>query len=429
MQRREHSEGPDKKCGLKGLEATTAPAARARSRALLCLALAALLTAAPGARADERPAEDAVRLAVFNVWELSARKALPAEGDADAPGASPQLRSAAEILQRVRPDVLLLLEVDYADDDRVLRAFRERFLGVSQSGQEPLVYPHSWTGPVNTGVPSGYDLNNDGSTESPDDGWGFGRYPGQYGMALLSRFPIDARGVRSFRGQRWIAMPGHLMPDGRDGRPEWYSPEEAALLRLSSKSLWDVPLEIEGRRLHVLASHPTPPVFDGEEDRNGRRNFDEIRMVADYLSGGEAASWMVDDLGQRGGLTPAASVVVLGDLNADPVRSPAEYGRPAIDQLLSHPRLVDPVPRSVGRIDPPSSSRRPPYPGDRRTLTSGFGRIDYALPSRNLEVVASGVYVPEEGSPERRLVEGEARASDHYLVWIDLALTPQEKPQ
>ena len=29
---------------------------------------------------------------------------------------------------------------------------------------------------------------------------------------------------------------------------------------------------------------PTPPAFDGEEDRNGRRNHDEIRFWVDYVS-------------------------------------------------------------------------------------------------------------------------------------------------
>jgi hypothetical protein len=38
--------------------------------------------------------------------------------------------------------------------------------------------------------------------------------------------------------------------------------------------------------VHFLVSHSTLPVFDGPEDRNGRRNFDEIRFWADYISPG-----------------------------------------------------------------------------------------------------------------------------------------------
>ncbi|MEO1370134.1 MAG: endonuclease/exonuclease/phosphatase family protein, partial [Acidobacteriota bacterium] len=290
-------------------------------------------------------------------------------------------------------------------------------------------YPHVFAGPVNTGVPSGYDLNNNGAVTDPDDAWGFGRYPGQYGMAVLSRWPLDLEALRSFRALRWITMPGHKIPDGRDGRPEWYDAEEASLLRLSSKSFWDVPVVIpsggaEGNalRLHLLASHPTPPVFDGEEDRNGRRNYDEVRLVADYLTGGDAAEWIVDDRGRRGGLAASASAVVLGDLNADPARGDATYGRPAIAQLLEHPRLQDPVQRSEGDLGP--HPERGVYPGDSRTRTASFGRIDYALPTADLEVAASGVFMPAEGHPLADDVRGdrERRASDHFLVWVDLRL-------
>ena len=72
---------------------------------------------------------------------------------------------------------------------------------------------------------------------------------------------------------------------------------------------------------------------------------------------------------------------------------------------------------------PPSpSSYGGAYPGDPRLLTSGFGRIDYVLPSRGLRVVGSGVYLPEESHPARSLVAGDGRASDHFLVWVDIAL-------
>ena len=59
---------------------------------------------------------------------------------------------------------------------------------------------------------------------------------------------------------------------------DWYSEQERNIMRLSSKSHWDVPVNIGGQIIHLLASHPTPPIFDGIEDRNGRRNHDEIRF-------------------------------------------------------------------------------------------------------------------------------------------------------
>lgn len=64
------------------------------------------------------------------------------------------------------------------------------------------------------------------------------------------------------------------------------------VLRLSSKSHWDVPIDIplgDGvtQRVHMLLHHPTPPAFDGQEGRNLRRNHDEIRLFADYVGCGK----------------------------------------------------------------------------------------------------------------------------------------------
>jgi endonuclease/exonuclease/phosphatase family metal-dependent hydrolase len=371
--------------------------------------LVVLILAASG-----RTAEPRVRFAQFNVWELSRPKL--DQVDPEGRGADPQLRKAAEILQRVRPDVLLINEIDVDEERQNARLFQERYLGVSQSGQEPLSYPHRYLDAVNTGEPSGLDLDRDGAVDGPGDAWGFGRYPGQYGMALLSAFPLELERARSFRLLRWSRMPGHLMPDGRGGRPAWYTPEQAERLRLSSKSHWDVPIRIGEVSVHVLAAHPTPPLFDGPEDRNGRRNFDEIRLLADYIRGGESASWIVDDAGVAGPLEPGALFVVMGDMNADPMRSEAPYGRPAMGQLLQLPRLADPQPVGAGSAG--DEAPGPPRFPERRT--TGFGRIDYVLPSRELEVLESGVFWPAAGDPLRSLVDEPDPASDHHLVWVDL---------
>lgn len=383
----------------------------------------------PTALSDDQPADAAaaadtvpsatVRVAVFNVIELSAEK-LDLVDD-DGHGAHAQLQAAAAVLQRVRPDIVLLNEIDYSATRDLPRLFVERYLQVPQEhGGEPLDYAHVVYEPVNTGVASGFDLDEDGATDGPGDAWGWGRYPGQYGMALLSRHPVERDRVRTFRTLRWRSMPGHRMPDGVDGRPGWYEPAEAAALRLSSKSHWDVPVRIDdgasrtdgGWALHVLASHPTPPVFDGDEDRNGRRNADEIRFWADYLDGD--ADYLVDDDGRRGGLAQDAPFVLVGDLNADPLTEGATHG--AIARLLAHPRVHDPVPRTEGTPPPAEID----YPGDDRTRTSAYGRIDYALPSRSLQVAATGVHLPPDGDPARTAAE---TASDHFLVWVDVALS------
>jgi len=354
-----------------------------------------------------------VRFAAFNIWKLSADKLN--QVDADGHGASPQLRNAAEIIQRVRPDVLLVNEIDFdAEQRKNAAAFRDRYLMVSQNGEKPIDYPHIFFAPVNTGVPTGHDLDNDGSADGPADAFGYGRYPGQYGMALYSRYPIDTEAARTFQKLLWKAMPKNLMPDGQSGKPAWYSAEEVSILRLSSKSHWDVPIKIGDTVVHVLASHPTPPVFDGSEDANGRRNFDEIRLWADYLTGGEAAAYIEDDQGRKGGLPGEASFVILGDLNADPAKDKPTYGQLPIAQLLKHPRVQDPTPRSDG-----AAAQFPSYLGNRATPTSDFGRVDYALPSKDLTVKASGVFWPASSDPLNKLVADRESSSDHRLVWVD----------
>lgn len=288
-----------------------------------------------------------IRIATFNIQELSQKKL--DEIDANGNGTNSQLLNCAEILQRVRPDVVLLNEIDAPSsaDDRELinpagnaaELFIKRYLSVGHAGRDPLKYPFFYIAPSNTGVPTGQDLDNDGKTDGPADSFGFGRYPGEYGMALLSQFPILTDDVRTFRKLLWKDMPGNLMPDGKEGRPNFYNQTEINLFRLSSKSHWDVPVSIHGKVIHVLCSHPTPPVFDGPEDSNGRRNFDEIRFWADYLTGSGTAEWIHDDRGAKGGLASDAPFVILGDLNAEPVRGDAPYGK--------HHRIVDSTSESI----------------------------------------------------------------------------------
>lgn len=135
--------------------------------------------------------------------------------------------------------------------------FRDRYLRIAQGGQKPVDYPFVFFAPVNTGQPTGKDLDNDGRDDGPADAYGYGRYPGQYGMALFSRFEIDEAAARTFQKLLWKIMPDNLMPDGNGTKPAWYGPDEADIMRLSSKSHWDVPVRIGGRVVHLLCAHPT----------------------------------------------------------------------------------------------------------------------------------------------------------------------------
>ena len=385
----------------------------------LLLLTAACTSPENASEAEPRTSSTTLRVAVFNIWELSREKLDRVDGTGR--GTDPQLTGAAEILQRVRPNVVLINEIDFDEERTNAQLFIDRYLRFSQNDQPPIDFPHIFFEPSNTGMPSGIDLNNNGNVDDPEDAYGFGNYPGQYGMALLSQRPFAVDEARLFRHFLWRDMPNHLMPDGRDGKPEWYSEAAQSIMRISSKSHWDVPVLIGEARLHLLASHPTPMVFDGDEDRNGRRNFDEIRLWADYLSGGDSAAYLTDDEGQNGGLDADADFVILGDLNADPVVDTAPYGRTAISQLLEHPRVNDPQPTGPG-----GAGIEQPYNGNAETRTSNFGRADYVLPSVSIDVVASGVFWPADEDPLSPLTAGRERSSDHRLVWVDMVISEFE---
>jgi hypothetical protein len=294
---------------------------------------------------------------------------------------------------------------------------------VSQHGQAPIHYPYHYFAPVNTGVPSPFDLDHDGTLGGGNDAWGFGLHPGQYGMLVLSRYPIDSTRARSFQKLRWSALPSASAPvDPRSGQP-WYPEEVWSQLRLSSKSHWDLPVRTPLGRIHFLVSHPTPPVFDGPEDRNGARNRDEIRLWNEYISDAPAP-WLCDDRGRCGGLKPGERFVIAGDQNSDP--HDGETGAGAIARLLANPKLqAGDAPRSEGAVlaGRAAGGANLGHRGPPEEDTGDFGprignlRLDYVLPSQSFRVLDRGVFWPPPGAEGADWIG----ATDHHLVYVDLA--------
>ncbi|HEX6269911.1 MAG TPA: endonuclease/exonuclease/phosphatase family protein [Anaerolineales bacterium] len=395
---------------------------------VLILALAVPVGAAPVDTPDD-DSLNVVRFATFNA-SLNRNSAGQLVTDLSTPG-NAQAQTVAEIIQRVRPDVLLINEFDFVAGGVAAELFQDNYLSVSQNGAEPIEYPYFFVAPSNTGIPSGFDLNNDGVIGGPDDAFGFGFFPGQFGMAVYSRYPIDEEGIRTFQEFLWKDMPGALLPDD-PGTPEpadWYSPEELDVFRLSSKSHWDIPIQIGNKVVHFLVSHPTPPVFDGPEDRNGTRNFDEIRLWADYISPGKASRYIYDDDGQYGGLEPGALFVIAGDQNSDPLDGDSIPG--SIQQLIEHPLVNTKLtPSSEGAVEAAALQGRAnlTHRSDPAFDTADFSdtapgnlRADYVLPRKTLQIVDAAVFWPVQADPLFRLVGVfPFPSSDHRLVWVDV---------
>jgi hypothetical protein len=389
---------------------------------------AVILVAAFGAQQATAGNEADVRFATFNA-SLNRNFEGQLVADLSTP-ANAQAKAVAEIIQRARPEVLLINEFDFAP--AALALFQDNYLSVSQNGAEPIDYPHRFIAPSNTGVPSGFDLDNNGSVGGPNDAWGFGFFPGQFGMAVYSKYPIDTDGVRTFRNFLWKDMRGARLPDDpATPQPgDWYSAAELEQFPLSSKSHWDLPVLIGRKTVHFLVSHPTPPVFDGPEDRNGTRNFDEIRFWADYISPARG-DYIYDDSRQRGGLKPGELFVIAGDQNSDPLDGDSIPG--AIQQLIEHP-LVNTrfTPSSLGAVEQSAlqGGANTTHRSDPRFDTADFAdsapgnlRADYVLPRKTIKILDGAVFWPLMSDPFFQPVGVfPFPSSDHRLVWIDIAI-------
>lgn len=331
---------------------------------------------------------DTLRIATYNV-ELARRGPGLLLRDI-LRGDDVQIAAVVAVIARADPDVILLTGMDWDYDGVALAAFAGALAAAGAT------YSHRFAAQPNTGVPTGFDLDRNGYLGDARDAQGYGRFAGEGGMALLSRVPIDLQAVRNYSGFLWRDLPGALTAGE--------SSDTLAVQRLSTTAHWDVPIVLPTGVLHLLAWYATPPVFDGPDDRNGRRNHDEAAFWTRYLDG---------DLPMR---PPDAPFVILGDANLDP--ADGEGLRGGITALLADPRLQDPEPRGQsGRLDPAQQ-------GDAAldtALFDGIGglRVDLVLPSAGLKVTDAGVLWPPETDP---MAATAAAASRHRLVWVDVAL-------
>lgn len=263
-----------------------------------------------------------------------------------------------------KPDVLLLTDVDFDAGHAALGQMRAALKDLG------LDLPHSFALRPNTGMQTGLDLDGDKYLGGPRDAQGYGWFSGQGGQAVLSRWPVSL--IEDHSGRLWEEVPGSFIAADDPGK---------GTQRLSTTAHWALQVETPGGPVRLLTVGATPPVFDGPEDRNGRRNRDEVMLWTHVLDG-------------KLGAVPEGPLVLLGNLNLDPERG--EGLREAVAALLRHPQLQDPM------------------PGKATVNWEGVGemRVSYILPSRDLHVVGAGISAP---APD---------AGPHRLVWVDLAFSP-----
>jgi hypothetical protein len=293
-----------------------------------------------------------------------------------------QIAAIREVIALLRPDVIVLTDFDYDLDGLGLAAFADLFGGF---------YPHSFAARPNTGLATGLDLDRNGRTGEARDAQGYGRFAGDGGMAILSRFAIGIDSVTDLSDVLWRDLPGAVLPVIK-GQP--FLPDAVLdIQRLSTSGHWIVPiLPPSGVPFHLLSFSATPPVFDGPEDRNGLRNRDELRMWEVVLDGGFGP---IPD-----------SFVVTGNANLDPIDGAGLSD--AMADFLNRNDIQDP--HSLL----PTANWDDDGPGDLR--------VSYVLPSAQWRVVDAGVFWPASDTSDAALLGSDGLAAGvHHLVWVDIS--------
>jgi len=298
----------------------------------------------------------------------------------------PQIDATIAIINAVKPDILLLTNIDHDHDAFALTALRER-----------LGFAHQFTATPNAGLMTELDLDQNGKLGEPRDAQGYGRFPGDGGMAVLSQWPVGE--VTDLSDMLWIDLPGAQTPE------DWPA-DVLAIQRLSSVNHWIVPIQHPDGALHLMAFSATPPVFDGPEDRNGLRNADELRLWSHILDA-----------------NPPSDFVVIGNANLDPLDGDGRSATMAT--FLSDPRITDPAPKSVGGAltdntghlgDPAMDT------ADWDDASAGNLRVDYVLPASTWTINDAGVFWPAPDNPFSDLLGSDGQAAGpHRLVWVDVS--------
>ncbi|MGL5732851.1 MAG: endonuclease/exonuclease/phosphatase family protein [Metamycoplasmataceae bacterium] len=370
-----------------------------------------------------------------------------------------QVRNIAAIIQKNRPDVIVLNEFNNegnGENKVIMKLFQDNFLSHGQSMNsidggdvlQPIDYPFYETYATNTGLKSNMDLDNDGIVgDNPEDAYGFGFYHGHYAFGIMSKYEIDKQQTRTFQNFKWKDLPNSKIPKivedngkipaGMAIGDDWYTQEEWDNIRLSSKNHVDVPIKIKvGNKtqiVHLLASHPTPPSFElGGTKTNLERNLAEVQFWRDYIDNNSA---IYDDEGKTGGIDGSKEkFIILGDLNSDNLYGNTASEQSGMQSLIKSNRVNHSIingsllPTSTGGAVENNQYNHPKP----ETRTSVFGlRVDWVLPSSNLETIDSGVYWQAEGE-EGRLLFNDPRigkwgnskeiSSDHRFVWATIRL-------
>ena len=358
---------------------------------------------------------DALRVATFDA-NLSRSSSGDLFEDLSVPGTE-DAAEVAKVIQQVRPDVLVLTGIDTDAGDEAVEAFNTNYLAVGADDSDGMTYPYSYTAPSNAGVESGADLDRNGTIGGPGDALGYGDFPDQSSMIIYSKYPIETDKIRDFTSLSWSKMPDNNIPDD-------VSDLERDILPLASVSHWDVPIDVEGESVHILASSAADA---SKRDKAVARNQDQIRFWEDYLD--QDTEYITDHRGDRGPIEEEAPFIIAGSLKADPNgHGPADPA--AISSLLDSEAITDPQPDRTLASGNQDQEALPTDPDARyHTAPAPEGsqnsyRADYVLPSSDMTVIDSGTLETDAESRENYRGFFGMRSNDsvNHIVWTDTAI-------
>ena len=297
----------------------------------------------------------------------------------------------AEIIQRVRPDILLLQEFDFDAAGAALRAFQANYLARSQNGAGAASSSriHFFT-ESNTGSPVRIRSRQRRAGRRRRRCAGLRRVSGpvRHGaaVALSDRCERARAPSANSCGATCRARCCPTIRHARRRRLVF-----AARTR-GAAAVVEEPLGCAGahRQAHAAParSHPTPPAFDGPEDRNGRRNHDEIRFWSDYLTTGERLHPRRPRQTRRlhgQGLPDHGRSEFRSRRRRQPQRCDRRAARASARRLRSSCRRAPAPPRPARRRAarmPRSAAIRATTPRTSTIASAGNLRVDYLLPSK-----------------------------------------------
>lgn len=325
---------------------------------------------------------------------------------------NPQVAAAADVIARFDPDIIAINEIafdltgvdpepgTFSDGMQNGALLAEKLNAVTPGA--PYEFHVLTFG--NSGVLwEGYDAANHDPYFAERGNGGVG----QFNYAVLSRYPILEDDARVIVDVAWDSLPGHVGPtmqaDIGVAIPPGYP--------IFAKGLVIVPIDVDGRVLHLVMNHPFPPI---NQPVNPYRHHDELLAMKLLLDG---------DLPGVEPLPADARFVIAGDLNVDPDDGDALPG--TIEQLFDHPLVVASQPNdghgTFGNTPEQNTQASAcpandgPDPSTDRQL-----QLDYLMPSTTIgPPLATGMFFPDPVA-EPADWQLACMASDHFLLWADL---------